>query len=298
MNNNKHISILHAFNPSLLFKVPQHEEVRFVWGRYLDIATAKGKDPRSLYFGTSKNSNLLTGIFLGDYELTSRVKDVKLESHDDIITLSIKYIDDKGKLITVKANLPSSAAIDDIKETLELLKNQIQQLIDSVNSINDRLEIIDGSLFVLDSSVKDIISQLDNGKYNYTIHKSESSYAEGCKQIYTLFKGDDEQLDSSAIEILDYTLKTLEYDDENNKLIATSWPAAADSSIVETTYIDDDGNEVTVTKRLDPEYIYTTELDLTPLEQHFINTVNTDSPVNDRLVIVENQLKWENLINE
>ena len=97
--------VLHVFDPNR--KCKPHDEVEFIEGRYVDIVNAKNKDPHTLYFGKSKNSELLTGIFLGDLELTSKVKDVSLVSVDGVVTLSIKYVNSAGKLATVKTNLPS-----------------------------------------------------------------------------------------------------------------------------------------------------------------------------------------------
>lgn len=302
--NPKPISILHAFDPKKLLKHQYHDEVRFIWGRYLDIATQKGKDPRSLYFGTSKNSDLLTGIFLGDYELTSRIKDINLKSENNNIILTVKYIDNKGKLTTVKSKLPSTTKVDDLSTKINELENKINEIIND-NTIIDRLNLIDSSIYIINnkldntnSSLNTLQNELENGKYNYTIHREVTSFKEGLQQVFTLYKGDNEQTDSSIIKVNDYVLKSLEYDDETNKIIANSWPDAIGDSIYETeTIIDADGNEQVIRKdKLNDEYIKKTELNLDILEQHFINTVNTDSQVNDRLIFVENQLKWEKLI--
>ena len=122
--------ILHAFDPKRKFLPPKNGEVRFVQGRYIDIAAAKGKDIHSLYFGTSKNSNLLTGIFLGDFELTSKVKDVSLVSKNGNIILNIKYINEDGKLETVKRNLPSGTAYQDIIKKI----TEFSKTVDKINS--------------------------------------------------------------------------------------------------------------------------------------------------------------------
>lgn len=302
--NPKPISILHAFDPKKLLKHQYHDEVRFIWGRYLDIATQKGKDPRSLYFGTSKNSDLLTGIFLGDYELTSRVKDINLKSENNNIILTVKFIDNKGKLTTVKSKLPSSTKVDDLSNKIKALENKINELINDKTIIN-RLNIIDSSIYIINSrldgvnsSLNTLQDELENGKYNYTIHRGVTSFKDGLQQVFSLYKGDNEQTDSSIIKVNDYVLKSLEYDDGTNSIIATSWPDAIGDSIYDTeTIIDADGNEQIIRKdKLNDEYIKKTELNLDILEQHFINTVNTDSSVNDRLIFVENQLKWEKLI--
>ena len=65
--------VLHVFEPNRICR--PHDEVEFIKGRYVDIVNTKNKDPNTLYFGTSKKSDFLTGIFLGDLELTSKVKD-------------------------------------------------------------------------------------------------------------------------------------------------------------------------------------------------------------------------------
>ena len=104
-NKNKHQHVLHVFDPTKKHK--PHDEVYFSYGRYLDIATSKGKDPNTLYFGSSNTSKLLSGIFLGDIELTSKVKDVSIISNDGDVILSVKYINNLGKLATVKTKIPS-----------------------------------------------------------------------------------------------------------------------------------------------------------------------------------------------
>ena len=104
-DKNKRHHVLHVFDPTKIHK--PHDEVYFSYGRYLDIATSKGKDPNTLYFGSSNTSKLLSGIFLGDIELTSKVKDVSIISKDGDVILSVKYINNSGKLATVKTKIPS-----------------------------------------------------------------------------------------------------------------------------------------------------------------------------------------------
>ena len=182
--------VLHVFDPNR--KCRPHDEVEFIEGRYVDIVNAKNKDPHTLYFGKSKNSELLTGIFLGDLELTSKVKDVSLVSVDGVVTLSIKYVNSVGKLATVKTNLPSQKLVEDIKKLLESFDTSILDKINtsfsdvydrlnvidsSIVDINDHLTVIDTSvgelttrLDTLDTSLLGLIDELDHGKYNYTIH--------------------------------------------------------------------------------------------------------------------------------
>ena len=86
--------------------------------------------------------------------------------------------------------------------------------------------LIESRLNIIDTSINDILSNLDGDKYNYTLRESISSFEDGCKKTYTLFKGDLEQTDSSSITLMDYVLKKLEYNDVNNTIIATIWPDA------------------------------------------------------------------------
>lgn len=290
--------ILHAFDPAMLFRHKPHDEVRFVYGRYLDIATQKGKDRRSLYFGTSKNSDLLAGIFLGDRELTSRVKDVSMVSNGKNITITVKYINDEGKLTTLKSKVPSSSYIDSISGLSDEIVEKIKVIDASVTIITEKLQAVDASLNDLSGKIADnkatldeLIDNLDNGKYNYTIKYAEGTLRDGQPKLYTLHKGDGAADDSSTISIYDYTLKELKYDEEDNKLVAKSWPKAVDE--LEKTWIDDDGNEVTA--RLDPQYINEIELDLAKYDEHIANYINLDSSVNDRLTIIETALAWEDL---
>ena len=121
---NTNLTILHAFDPTKHFLPPKNGEVRFVQGKYIDIAAKKGKDKNSLYFGTSKNSDLLTGIFLGDMELTSRVKDISIMNKNNNIVLCVKYINDQNKLASIKATLPSTRTIDGINNNINSLNNR------------------------------------------------------------------------------------------------------------------------------------------------------------------------------
>ena len=156
--------VLHVFDPNR--KCRPHDEVEFIEGRYVDIVNAKNKDPHTLYFGKSKNSELLTGIFLGDLELTSKVKDVSLVSVDGVVTLSIKYVNSAGKLATVKTNLPSQKLVEDIKKFLEDFDTSILDKINtSFSDVYDRLNVIDSSivdindhLTVIDTSLSFLIS--------------------------------------------------------------------------------------------------------------------------------------------
>ena len=301
------LPVLHAFDPKQKFLPPKNGEVRFVKGRYLDIATTKGKDIHSLYFGISKNSNLLTGIFLGDLELTSRVKDIQLtSSKDGNINLCVKYINEQGKLATVKTKIPSITAykdlIDDLKnfkDRLTAIDTSINNLTNNINILNSSVFIIENSLNIINTSINELISDLDAGKYNYTLRESIGPFEHGYLKTYTLFKGEKEQQDSSNITLMDYVLKKLDYNDQNNTLVATIWPDSCGDDIYQWEHIiDADGNDTPIKKgKLNDEYIKTIELNLDNLETHIINTINTDSIINDRLLFVESQLKWEELFN-
>lgn len=293
--------ILHAFDPKLLYHHHHHDEVRFVYGRYLDIATQKGKDRRSLYFGTSKNSDFLAGIFLGDLELTSRVKDVSMTSNGKDVTISVKYINDQGKLQTLKGKVPSSSYIDEISGLSDEIIKKIKVIDASVRLIEGKINKINSSINILTQKVNDtsialddLIDNLENGKYNYTVKYAEGNHNEGAPQLYILHKGDSAASDSSQIKIYDYVLKELKYNDEDNILTARAWPKSINE--LEKTWIDDNGNEVT--SRLNPEYIQEINLDLDPLQQHIANYINLDSSVNERLTIIETALAWEDLFSD
>ena len=296
---NTTVPILHAFDPNKKFLPPNYGEVRFVKGQYIDIAKAKGKDNHSLYFGTSKNSNLLAGIFLGDFELTSKVKDISIVSKGSNIILSVKYINEQGKLATIKSYLPSSIAIKDIMDDIKNFNNTLNKINSSINDLTNKINVINSSVFtienhlnIIDTTIEELINDLNSNKYNYTLRESISSFEEGYQKTYTLFKGDNEQTDSSSITLMDYVLKKLEYNDENNTLIATIWPESCDDIYLWKT--DATGNPIP-DKILNDEHIKTIELNLDSLETHIINTINTDSIINDRLTTVETQLKWDEL---
>ena len=303
--NNSNLTILHAFDPKKQFLPPKNGEVRFVQGKYIDIAAKKGKDKNSLYFGTSKNTNLLTGIFLGDTELTSRVKDVSLVNKNNNIILSVKYINEENKLATVKTTLLSPKSIGNITSLIEGLNDRlskidtsISKIIKNINIINSSVNKIETHLNIIDTSIDNLISELNDGIYNYTISESIGSFNDGCVKTYTLFKGGHEQTDSSVITINDYVLKKLDYDTSTNKLIAFVWPEACEDMYQYQHIIDADGNDNLIkTGKLKDEYVKTIELNLDSLETHIIDTINTNSIINTRLTYVENQLKWEELFN-
>lgn len=286
--------VLHAFNPKLLFSHKPHPEVRFVYGRYLDIATHKGKDIHSLYFGTSKNSDLLAGIFLGDLELTSRVKDVSMVSNGKNIILTVKYIGNDGKLTTLKGKVPTSSYIESISGLSEDLLDKVKVIDASVRLLENKVTKLTNTVNNTVTKLDDLIDDLNNGKYSYVIKESEGPYKDGQPRLYTLYKGGEVDPDSSVIKMYEYVLKELKYDDENNKLIARSWPKVIDETT--KTWVDDDGNTVTAT--LNPEYIQTTDVNLDLMEQHFAEYINTDSAINDRLTIIETSLSWEDLFTD
>lgn len=309
--------VLHVFDPTL--KHHPHDEVYFSHGRYIDIANTKGKDPNTLYFGESKSSNLLTGIFLGDIELTSRVKDVSLISNDGIVTLSVKYVNESGKLGTVKTTIPSEKMLTDIKDMLDGFDSSILNIVNtSFDDIYEKLEIIDSSvsnindyLDVLNSSLADVtdhvdqvetslnqlITDLDNGKYNYTIHKSVGTYENGFKETYTLFRGDTSVADSSSIEVMDMLLKKLTYNASNNTIEALMLPSGInDINLIKDVATLTDGTVVKdVIATLDPKYINSVSLEMNDYDKHVNEFMNIDSSLNDRLTYVEDLLKWENL---
>ena len=294
--------VLHVFDPNR--KCKPHDEVEFIEGRYVDIVNAKNKDPHTLYFGKSKNSELLTGIFLGDLELTSKVKDVSLASVNGIVTLSIKYVNSAGKLATVKTNLPSQKLVEDIKKFFEDFDTSILDKINtSVNDVYDRLNVIDSSivdindhLTVIDTSLSFLINELDND--NYTIHEDPCTVENGLKKTFTLFKGNKEQENSSKIDATDMVLKQLNYIKGSNIIEAKIWPEHIQTiDLNENTFTLNDGTIIKDSTSTHENLIKTVSLDLSDYDKHVNDFINTDSSINDRLEEVQTQLKWEKIGN-
>lgn len=294
--------VLHVFEPNRICR--PHDEVEFIKGRYVDIVNTKNKDPDTLYFGTSKNSELLTGIFLGDLELTSKVKDVSLASVNGIVTLSIKYVNSTGKLATVKTNLPSQKLVEDIKKFFEDFDTSILDKINtSVNDVYDRLNVIDSSivdindhLTVIDTSLSFLINELDND--NYTIHEDPCTVENGFKKTFTLFKGNKEQENSSKIDATDMVLKQLNYIKGSNIIEAKIWPEHIQTiDLNENTFTLNDGTIIKDSTSTHENLIKTVSLDLSDYDKHVNDFINTDSSINDRLEEVKTQLKWEKIGN-
>ena len=294
--------VLHVFEPNRICR--PHDEVEFIKGRYVDIVNTKNKDPNTLYFGTSKKSDLLTGIFLGDLELTSKVKDVSLVSVDGIVTLSIKYVNSAGKLATVKTNLPSQKLVEDIKNFFEDFDTSILDKINtSVNDVYDKLNIIDSSivnindhLTVIDTSLSFLINELDND--NYTIHEDPCTVENGFKKTFTLFKGNKEQENSSKIDVTDMVLKQLNYIKGSNIIEAKIWPEHIQTiDLNENTFTLNDGTIIKDNTSTHENLIKTVSLDLSDYDKHVNDFINTDSSINDRLEEVQTQLKWEKIGN-
>ena len=294
--------VLHVFDPNRICR--PHDEVEFIKGRYVDIVNTKNKDPDTLYFGTSKNSELLTGIFLGDLELTSKVKDVSLASVNGIVTLSIKYVNSAGKLATVKTNLPSQKLVEDIKNFLDDFDTSIFNKINtSVNDVYDRLNVIDSSivdindhLTVIDTSLSFLINELDND--NYTIHEDPCTVENGFKKTFTLFKGNKEQENSSKIDVTDMVLKQLNYIKGSNIIEAKIWPEHIQTiDLNENTFTLNDGTIIKDNTSTHENLIKTVSLDLSDYDKHVNDFINTDSSINDRLEEVKTQLKWEKIDN-
>ena len=294
--------VLHVFEPNRICR--PHDEVEFIKGRYVDIVNTKNKDPNTLYFGTSKKSDFLTGIFLGDLELTSKVKDVSLVSVDGIVTLSIKYVNSAGKLATVKTNLPSQKLVEDIKNFFEDFDTSILDKINtSVNDVYDKLNIIDSSivnindhLTVIDTSLSFLINELDND--NYTIHEDPCTVENGFKKTFTLFKGNKEQENSSKIDVTDMVLKQLNYIKGSNIIEAKIWPEHIQTiDLNENTFTLNDGTIIKDSTSTHENLIKTVSLDLSDYDKHVNDFINTDSSINDRLEEVQTQLKWEKIGN-
>ena len=294
--------VLHVFEPNRICR--PHDEVEFIKGRYVDIVNTKNKDPNTLYFGTSKKSDFLTGIFLGDLELTSKVKDVSLVSVDGVVTLSIKYVNSSGKLATVKTNLPSQKLVEDIKNFFEDFDTSILDKINtSVNDVYDRLNVIDSSivdindhLTVIDTSLSFLINELDND--NYTIHEDPCTVENGFKKTFTLFKGNKEQENSSKIDATDMVLKQLNYIKGSNIIEAKIWPEHIQTiDLNENTFTLNDGTIIKDSTSTYENLIKTVSLDLSDYDKHVNDFINTDSSINDRLEEVKTQLKWEKIGN-
>ena len=294
--------VLHVFEPNRICR--PHDEVEFIKGRYVDIVNTKNKDPNTLYFGTSKKSDFLTGIFLGDLELTSKVKDVSLASVNGIVTLSIKYVNSAGKLATVKTNLPSQKLVEDIKNFFEDFDTSILDKINtSVNDVYDRLNVIDSSivdindhLTVIDTSLSFLINELDND--NYTIHEDPCTVENGFKKTFTLFKGNKEQENSSKIDATDMVLKQLNYIKGSNIIEAKIWPEHIQTiDLNENTFTLNDGTIIKDSTSTYENLIKTVSLDLSDYDKHINDFINTDSSINDRLEEVQTQLKWEKICN-
>lgn len=294
--------VLHIFEPNRICR--PHDEVEFIKGRYVDIVNTKNKDPNTLYFGTSKKSDFLTGIFLGDLELTSKVKDVSLASVNGIVTLSIKYVNSAGKLATVKTNLPSQKLVEDIKNFFEDFDTSILDKINiSVNDVYDRLNVIDSSivdindhLTVIDTSLSFLINELDND--NYTIHEDPCTVENGLKKTFTLFKGNKEQENSSKIDATDMVLKQLNYIKGSNIIEAKIWPEHIQTiDLNENTFTLNDGTIIKDNTSTHENLIKTVSLDLSDYDKHVNDFINTDSSINDRLEEVKTQLKWEKIGN-
>ena len=310
-NKNNHHHVLHVFDPTKIHK--PHDEVYFSYGRYLDIATSKGKDPNTLYFGSSNTSKLLSGIFLGDIELTSKVKDVSIISKDGDVILSVKYINNLGKLATVKTKIPSEQLLNDVKDLLKSI--DVNAINTSFNDIYERLNIIDGSIVdiyncidTLNTSINDLderydelINRIDNIDTTlgnkYTIHKSIGSADEGFAEKYTLYCGSEIVENSSVIEHISLTLRNLDYDIDSNSIQALLLPSAIKSvnlddntaTLIDGTIVDN------ITDKLDDKFMQSLSIDMSDYDEHINILMNTDSSINDRLTIVEDTLKWENL---
>ena len=310
-NKNKHQHVLHVFDP--MKKHKPHDEVYFSYGRYLDIATSKGKDPNTLYFGSSNTSKLLSGIFLGDIELTSKVKDVSIISNDGDVILSVKYINNLGKLAKKKTKIPSEQLLNDVKDLLKSI--DVNALNTSFNDIYERLNIIDGSIVdiyncidTLNTSINDlderydellnIIDNIDTTVGNkYTIHKSIGSADEGFAEKYTLYSGSEVVENSSVIEHISLTLRNLDYNIDSNSIQALLLPSAIKSiNLDDNTATLIDGTTVdNITDKLNDKFMQSLSIDMNDYDEHINILMSTDSSINDRLTIVEDTLKWENL---
>lgn len=293
--------------PSRPIKPPHHlgpEPVMFVKGRYVDLAKVKHKDHNTLYFGVSHQSKYLSGIWLGDHELTSHVKDVSIaQDVSGGINLIVKFINENGKLQTVKTALNTGQSIEDLrKELYDVIDKTRKELEDEIDAI--------------DTSVADLTKELDEGKYNYHIDCSTLPFAKGLSKEYNLFKGDKAQTDSSKITLMDYTVKQIDYNSKTNELQLVSWPDACDTSV---RYVDSDGKVlsqleiegyeeqyktdidyilelINVTKEIiEPKYIKRTSKNIDDVFEAFDKKLNENSSINDRLEAIEFELLWQDI---
>lgn len=191
----------------------------------------------------------------------------------------------------------------EIKIFVDNLDERLTMLDSSVAILEDRADMIDTSLILLGN-------ELDHGgMYDYTIHTDTGTFENGYKQTIKLFKGDEEQLDSSTIEIEDRVVRRLTYIEGTNDIVATIFPKAIpDSNITEfdpleklIVYNEDksEGNTTQIERRVLPtEYVQNVSLNLDNYDKHINIVMNTDSSLRDRMVFVEDHLWWENLGND
>lgn len=304
-----HEHIFHLFDPCMKHHHRHPDEVDFSKGRYIDIASTKNKDPHTLYFGTSQTSDLLTGIFLGDIELTSKVKDVQLEQDESgAVVITVKYINDNHKLATVKTKLSTSKQIEDLIEAVEKMKDFAFAEESRIIDLEEKVKTLEDQTATLDSSINWIKDELEDGIFNYTIKKDDGDYSNGYKKTFTLFKGEDTQVNSEKIEVTDMGLRRLTYIDDDNTLVATIFPVAIkDEDVNEFDAVNrvvkfneevtENGITGVRTFELEKEYVQNVSINLNGYDEHINIKMNTDSSINDRLTFVEDQLTWEKLFN-
>ena len=293
----------HIIKPAPIGLMP----IRFIYGRYIDIASTPNKDPNTIYFGMSYNAKS-NGIFLGDFELTSKIRDVSIFKGDkDINNLWITFINSNNKLQTIKTTVASQETLDNLKQTiietcnsslseiedkLHILDSSVILIIDDISqlkrnesSIYEHLNIIDSSIHTIIQKIKDtcvgtLVDDLNYGKYNYTVKVKKSGVDEGYKKVYSLYKGIKKQTYSENIEICNIIPKKLEYDSSTYSLNLVSWPQ------------DVSNDEV---REMNPSLVNTTTTSLYDLIQDTADIINTSSMVNNRIVFIESTLDWESI---
>ena len=92
-------------------------------------------------------------------------------------------------------------------------------------------------------------------------------------------------------------LKQLNYVKDNNVIEAKVWPEPIKTiDLIGDVLTLKDGTVIKdVISSLDKDLIKTVSLDMKGYDEHINDFINTDSSINDRLTIVEDTLKWENL---
>lgn len=260
--------------------------IRFVYGRYIDIANTKKKDPNTIYFGASLMNKQLTGIFLGDYEMTSKIKDISIYSKKDGVNyINLTFINGNNKLQTIKTTIVSEYSINDLQKQIDAISSGSSK---EIKKIEQHLKVLDTSVQKLNNAISstnvvigNLIKDVETGKYNYTIKMDRTGIREGFAKSFSLQKGGKKQPNSSVIEIYDFVPKKLVYDSSTISLNLISWPR--------DVKLEDES-------RLDNKYKISVSTNLQDLINDVDITLNSSSLINNRLTIIEGNLTWDDLL--